>query len=43
MNGSVLSRLGDDLHGAAAGLAGFDVDVEHALESLCPSHGDVPL
>lgn len=29
---------GDDLHGATAGLAGFDVDVEHALHVLCPRH-----
>lgn len=30
---------GDDLHGAAAGLASGDVDVEHALEALCRGHG----
>lgn len=30
---------GNDFHGAATGLAGFDVDVEGPLEALCPSHG----
>jgi hypothetical protein len=30
---------GDDLHGAAAGLAGRDVDVEYPLEALRPVHG----
>ena len=32
---------GDDLRGAAAGLADFDVDVEYAFETLCPSHGSM--
>ena len=34
---------GDDFHGAAAGLAGGDVDVEYALEPLRPTHGNVAL
>ena len=29
---------GDDLYGATAVLADFDVDLEDALEALCPSH-----
>jgi len=29
---------GDDAHRPAAGRAGLDVDLEHALEALCPSH-----
>ena len=31
---------GDDLHGIAAGLAGFDIDAEYALKPLGPCHGD---
>ena len=27
--------------GAAASTAGLDVDVEHAFEPLCPTHGGV--
>ena len=30
---------GDDFDGTAALTSGFDVDVEHALEALCPRHG----
>ena len=30
---------GDDLYGATAAFAGFDVDVEHPLQALRPSHG----
>jgi len=30
---------GNDLDGAAAFTARFDVNTEHALEPLCPSHG----
>ena len=33
----------DDLDGAAAGLTGFDIDVEHPLETLGPSHGGMAL
>ena len=29
----------DDLDGAAAALAGLDVDVEHTLQALRPGHG----
>ena len=34
---------GDDLHGIAAGLAGFDIDAEYALEPLGPCHGGMAL
>jgi len=30
-------NAGDDVHGAAAFMAGFNIDVEHLLEPLCPS------
>jgi hypothetical protein len=30
---------GNDLDGAAAFTARFDINTEHALEPLCPSHG----
>ena len=30
---------GDDFDGTPALTAGFDVDVEHPFEALCPSHG----
>ena len=34
---------GDDLHGIAAGLAGFDIDAEYALKPLCPCNGGMAL
>ena len=34
---------GDDIDGAAAGLTGLDVDVEHALEALRSDHGGAPI
>ena len=34
---------GDDLHGIAAGLAGFDIDAEYALKPLGPCHGGMAL
>ena len=34
---------GDDLHGIAAGLAGFDIDAEYALKPLYPCHGGMVL
>ena len=36
-------NAGDDLHGTAAGLAGFDIDAEYPLEALCPGHGHMAL
>ena len=30
---------GDDLYGATAAFAGFDVDVEHPFQALRPGHG----
>ena len=36
---SLQSDAGDDPHRPAAVLADFDIDPEHALEALCPSHG----
>ena len=38
---SLQSDAGDDLDVAAAGLAGLDVEVEHALQALGPRHRDV--
>lgn len=32
---------GDDLDGTTAFATGFDVDIEDALEALCPGHGHV--
>ncbi len=37
------SAAGDDLHGAAAAVAGFDVDLEHAFQAPGPAHGGVTL
>jgi hypothetical protein len=34
---------GNDLHGAATGLAGFDIDAEYALKPLGPCHGGMVL
>ncbi len=34
---------GDALHGAAAGPAGLDVDIEYALQALSPVHGGAPI
>ena len=34
---------GNDPNGAATGLTGLDIDVEHALEAPCPGHGGVRL
>ena len=36
-------NAGNDLHWAAANMAGFDIDAEHALEPLCPGHGGMAL
>ncbi len=36
-------NAGDDFHGTAAGLAGFDIDAEYPLEALCPGHGHMAL
>ncbi len=35
--------VGDDLEVAAAGVAGLDVDIEHALEAPGPGHGNTAL
>ena len=41
MNHGRVFDAGDDLYGAAAMLASFDIDLEHALEALCPCHRPV--
>lgn len=42
-NGDGILDGGDDPHCARTGLAGFDVDIEDPLETLCPAHGGVSL
>lgn len=42
-NGDGILDGGDDPHCARTGLAGFDVDIEDPLETLCPAHGGTPL
>ncbi len=43
LDDSGIFDAGDDLHRTATYLAGFNVDVEHALEALRPAHGGAAL
>jgi hypothetical protein len=36
-------RIGDDSDRSTTAAADFDVDIEHALESLSPGHGGMAL